>query len=48
MRQCRKTKSAVFLGDDQREKAVFPDELPDMGRQVMAFMGDVPFIEHGA
>ena len=40
--------AAVFLRDDHREEALALEEVPHLGRQVAALVGDVPVVVHAA
>ncbi len=40
--------TAVPLRDDHREEALLLQEVPDLGRQVGATVGDVPVVDHAA
>src|SRR5690606_7426079 len=43
----RELESAVLLGNDHAEEALAPQELPDIGRQVLA-LADLPVVQHAA
>ena len=44
----RKTQAAVAPRNDHAEEAFGLQEVPDLGRQVAAVPGNVPFVQHGA
>ncbi len=48
MRQSGKLQAAIFPGDDHAEKTFILNKLPDLGRQIMQFLGNLPIIEHAA
>jgi hypothetical protein len=48
MRQRREAEPAECLGDDHPEEALFPNEPPDLRRQVAEFVDNAPVVEHGA
>ena len=48
MRLRGEAQPAMLLGDDHAEETLVADELPHLRRQVLAYMGDVPIVQHGA
>jgi hypothetical protein len=47
MRLRGKFQPAVLFGNNHPEEAFVADELPHIGRQIGAGVGDVPVIQHG-
>ena len=48
MRERAEAEAAVLLRDDHAEEALVLDELPDVRRQVLALVRDLPLVAHRA
>jgi hypothetical protein len=46
--QGREAQPAEFLRDDHAEEALVLDELPNLGRQIVQLVGDLPVVHHPA